>query len=298
MNKKDHNVGKIMGIDVISTHTRSVLSRVEGLISDSHKTPGFRHKFYIVTPNPELVLMSEKDSRLKKALNSSTLAIPDGIGLSQAARFNSLWLPKNFLPRFFVGLIQGLRVGFATFFNKSWLTGYLTPIKGRKLFLDLINLAAERDWKVFLLGGIDDEAQVSKQKIERMHPGIKIMSDKGPILDKFAEPATEIDTRIEKDSVDKINKFAPEMLFVAFGNPKQEIWINQNISKLNVSLAMAVGGSFRFLAGTSKLPPKWMEKWDLEWLWRLVTEPKRLGRVFRAVVIFPLKCFAYRLKKK
>lgn len=298
INKKDHKVGKIMGIGVISTHSSSVLSRVEDLISDSLRNSGPRHKFYIVTPNPELVLMSVKDKRLKKSLNESTMSIPDGIGLSQAARFNSLWLPENKPSRLVVGIFQGLRVGLATFFNKSWLTGYLAPIKGRVFFLDLINLAAEKNWKVFLLGGMDNEAQVSEEKIKKMHPGIKIMSDKGPVLGSDGKPVTKIDRKIEKDSVDKINKFAPELLFVAFGNPKQEIWINENISRLNVSAAMTIGGSLRYLAGNSKLPPKWVDKWNLEWLWRLITEPKRLGRVFKAVVVFPIKCFTYRLNER
>jgi N-acetylglucosaminyldiphosphoundecaprenol N-acetyl-beta-D-mannosaminyltransferase len=83
---------------------------------------------------------------------------------------------------------------------------------------------------------------------------------------------------------------------VAFGNPKQEIWLYKNLAKLRVGGAMAVGGTFRYIAGMSKLPPKWMEKIGLEWLWRLFTEPRRLGRVFRAVVVFSIKVSLYKLR--
>lgn len=114
-------------------------------------------------------------------------------------------------------------------------------------------------------------------------------------MDKNAQAITEVDKKIEKDVIDKINKFNPDLLFVAFGNPKQEIWIYDNLLKLNIGGAMAVGGSLRYLAGLSSLPPVWMEKVGLEWLWRLVTEPFRLPRIWNAVVVFPWKVFLYKI---
>jgi N-acetylglucosaminyldiphosphoundecaprenol N-acetyl-beta-D-mannosaminyltransferase len=95
--------------------------------------------------------------------------------------------------------------------------------------------------------------------------------------------------------VRQINTFKPQLLFVAFGNPKQEIWIHNNLPKLNVGGAMAVGGAFRYVAGISKLPPKWMAACGLEWLWRLITEPKRISRILNAVIVFPLKIILYKL---
>jgi N-acetylglucosaminyldiphosphoundecaprenol N-acetyl-beta-D-mannosaminyltransferase len=85
------------------------------------------------------------------------------------------------------------------------------------------------------------------------------------------------------------------LLFVAFGNPKQEIWIHNNFQKLDIGGAMAVGGAFRYVAGTSSLPPKWMERGGLEWVWRLVTEPARISRIFRAFPMFPLRIFWSRI---
>ncbi|MEK7550393.1 MAG: WecB/TagA/CpsF family glycosyltransferase, partial [Patescibacteria group bacterium] len=76
------------------------------------------------------------------------------------------------------------------------------------------------------------------------------------------------------------------------------IWIYKNLSKLNIGGAMAVGGTFRYLSGFSKLPPKWMEKLGLEWVWRFLTEPKRIFRIFNAFPLFPIRVWIHKLKTK
>jgi N-acetylglucosaminyldiphosphoundecaprenol N-acetyl-beta-D-mannosaminyltransferase len=245
-------LAQIMEIKVNGTEQVEVLTRVENFISDSHK-------FYIVTPNPELVLMAQTNEKLKNALNDADLSIPDGVGLKFAK-------PS------------------------------LEIIKGRELFLDLIKLADRKKWKVFLLGGLSNEAELAANKLQERYKDIKILSDQGPRLNNRAEPLVEEDVEIEEKVIGNINKFAPELLFVAFGNPKQEIWIHQNLSKLNIGGAMCVGGTLRYIAGISKLPPRWMAGLGLEWLWRGLTEPKRIGRIFRAIIIFPLRLFIYKIK--
>lgn len=287
--------GKIMEISVSSGSKAEVLARVEDLISDNVSVSGNSHRFYIVTPNPELVLEAQKNEKLKIALNDADFSIPDGIGLSQAAKYLSLTLPKEKILRFVAGFFQGLRVGVATFFDREWLTREVKTIKGRVFFMDLIKLADKNNWKVFLLGGLGQEALAASQKLEIRYKKLKVEADGGPKLDKNAQAITEVDKKIEKDVIDKINKFNPDLLFVAFGNPKQEIWIYDNLLKLNIGGAMAVGGSLRYLAGLSSLPPVWMEKVGLEWLWRLVTEPFRLPRIWNAVVVFPWKVFLYKI---
>jgi N-acetylglucosaminyldiphosphoundecaprenol N-acetyl-beta-D-mannosaminyltransferase len=242
---KGLKIDQIMGINVISSSTSSLLARVEGFISDNVK-------FYIVTPNPELILMAQKVPNLKMSLNAADLPIPDGIGLKFAD-------PK------------------------------LNIIKGRELFLELIKLAGKKGWKVFLLGGLEDEAKIAVQKLESRYRNLKIESSRGPVLNNNAEPASDADEKIEANAINQINVFRPQLLFVAFSNPKQEIWIYKSLSKLKIGGAMAVGGTFRYIAGLSRLPPKWMEKAGLEWLWRLITEPTRICRVFNAVFVFPLK---------
>jgi N-acetylglucosaminyldiphosphoundecaprenol N-acetyl-beta-D-mannosaminyltransferase len=243
----DRKIGQILGINVISTTTTSLLAGVEDFIAHSSK-------FYIVTPNPELILMAQHNLNLKEALNSADLPVPDGVGLKIA-------------------------------------DPALTIIKGRELFLELIKLAEKRSWKVFLLGGLGKEAAKAASILKSQFPGVKIESGVGPKLGVNAEPMGINERKTEIKTIDSINKFAPQFLFVAFGNPKQEIWIHKNLSKLKIGGSMTVGGTFRYIAGITPLPPKWMAKAGLEWLWRLITEPSRLKRIFNAVFVFPLKVF-------
>ncbi|HCI48484.1 MAG TPA: hypothetical protein DEZ09_01350, partial [Holosporales bacterium] len=247
-----------------------------------------KKNFYIVTPNPELVLASTKNKQLKDALNGADFAIPDGIGLAQAVRFLTLTAPENKLFRFAVTFFQGLLVGGATFVKREWLTDKLNIIHGRELFLDLVNLAHKKSWKMFFLGGLGREAELAAKKL-----GAKYF--RGPKLDIEAEPLSEADKKIEVDAIAQINKFKPHLLFVAFGNPKQEIFMYKNAKKLNAKCMMAVGGTFRYIAGMSKLPPKWPADLGLEWFWRLLTEPFRFRRIWNAVIVFPWRVFLWRL---
>ena len=157
--------------------------------------------------------------------------------------------------------------------------------------MDLISLAAKNNWKVFLLGGLGDEAELAAKKLKIPNSEFQIQAFKGPKLDNNAEPISKIDRKLQFEAIDKINKFKPQLLFVAFGNPKQEIWIHKNYSRLAIGGAMAVGGAFRYTAGQSSLPPKWMADLGLEWLWRFITEPHRISRIFNAVFVFPFKVF-------
>jgi len=257
--KKAQEYVNILGINILVTQEERLITSVKSFLSHNHH-------FYIVTPNPELVLASTKNPDLKRALNDSDFSVPDGVGLRYASRF---------------------------LYGKD-----LKIIPGRKLFEHLVAEADKNKYKVFLLGGLDDEARAVGHKLKEKYKNLKIMSARGPILNKKGQPDRDLDKELEKDTVDTINKFAPDILFVAFGNPKQEIWIHDNLGKLRIGGAMAVGGTFRYLAGFSKLPPKWVEKMGLEWLWRLAKEPKRIGRILNAFPIFPLKVFFFKISHK
>lgn len=89
--------------------------------------------------------------------------------------------------------------------------------------------------------------------------------------------------------VEQINAVQPHILFVAYGAPQQDLWIATYLKDLpSVRIAMGVGGTFDFLAGTRKRAPRIFQKMGLEWLWRLILEPRRFPRIFTAVILFPL----------
>jgi N-acetylglucosaminyldiphosphoundecaprenol N-acetyl-beta-D-mannosaminyltransferase len=240
------NYVNILEIKVLSTTITSVLASIR-------ENMAHNRKFFIVTPNPEIVLASTKNILLKEALNSADFSIPDGVGLNYASKF---------------------------LYGKN-----INVIPGRILFEKLIEFANKKGWKVFFLGGLGREAEISKEKLEINYKNLKI--------ETFTRP--KLDDVFQKEAVARINKFEPQLLFVALGHPKQEIWIYKNLKSLNVGGAMTVGGTFRYIAGLSKLPPKWMERSGLEWLWRFVTEPRRIGRIFNAFLVFPLRIFWFKI---
>ena len=236
----------ILGINVLVTTSAQVLTGVKQNITDSYK-------FFITTPNHEIVLMAQKNKELRGALNCADFAVPDGVGLNYASKF-LYGKPLNIIP-------------------------------GRKLFLELIKLANKNKWKVFLLGGLDNESEIASRNLQLTNHNLQIQFAGG----------SEITPNLSKDIVDRINKFSPDLLFAAFGNPKQEIFVHKNFKKLNVGGMMAVGGTFRYISGQSPLPPKWMEELGLEWVYRLITEPYRIKRIWNAFPIFPLRVFWFKI---
>jgi N-acetylglucosaminyldiphosphoundecaprenol N-acetyl-beta-D-mannosaminyltransferase len=255
-----------------------------------------KRPIFIVTPNPEQIVLAQKDSEFKKVINSADISLPDGVGLILADKFLSFKSPKNKFVKFFVLLGYGMVTGLSVFIDRSWLEKDSKVIPGREFFMDLIKLANKKGWKVFLLGGKDNIAKKTKEKLERSYKKIRIKAEGGPTINTRGYPESQSDKREEEKVIQQINAFRPHLLFVAFGAPKQERWLYRWLSKLNISTGMVVGGTFDYITSSSKIPPEWLENLGLEWFWRLFKEPKRLKRIFTATVIFPLKIVEYKWK--
>ena len=286
--RTERKYDKIFNIGLNSTSVAKVLAFVRSSLDR-------RRKFSIVTPNPEIILVAGEDKALAEAINKASLAIPDGIGLSQAARFLSLPAPRNILLRTPICFFQGLWVGLGTFLWRRWIQEALPTIKGRKLFMELVKLSNKKRWKVFFLGGEKGEARGAGEKLRRSFKRVRIAYSQGPMLNADARPVTKADRDIEKHALRQISEFRPEILFIGFGAPEQEKWLAKWLPSLDIGGGMVVGGTFRYFSGDAKLPPAWMEEFGLEWLWRLITEPWRLKRILAAFPIFPLKVFFYKL---
>lgn len=278
----------ILGTRITSTSKRRVIEQVQNRLSK-------KQRVLIVTPNPEIVNAAVSDVRLRKVINSADIAVPDGLGLIVAAKFLSLDQPDSKIFRLPVLLGHAVVIGFSVFLNKRWLTNNLQVIKGRELFGELVRLAYQEKWRVYLLGGRGDEAELTVQNFSEKYKGISIKAHAGPLLDTGAKPETIEDIQSQKQVIREIKEFKPHLIFVAFGAPKQEKWLDKWLSRLPVAAGMTVGGAFRFISGRSKLPPKVIESLGLEWFWRLVTEPWRLKRILIAVAVFPARVFWYKL---
>lgn len=191
----------------------------------------------IYTPNPEIVMLAQKDKELFKILNNADLVLADGIGIIIASRLKGLQL-------------------------KHRVTGVDTMDK-------LLQYCGENKKSFFMLGGKPGIAEMACGNIKVKYKGIKVAGHHHGYFDE----------KDEKEIIDKINSSEPGVLFVCLGAPKQEKWINRNKDRLNCRIAMGVGGSVDIYAGVAKRAPEAFQKLGLEWLYRLIKEPRRLKRM-------------------
>lgn len=152
-----------------------------------------------------------------------------------------------------------------------------SPLKERVTGTDLMRgILIKSTHKIFLLGAKNGVAEEAAKQF----PNARITGTFS------GSPAPQDESKIRK----LINESEAEILFVAYGAPAQELWIARNIKHLKtVKLSIGVGGAFDFLAGKTKRAPEWMRKTGLEWLYRLIKEPKRIKRIYNAVIKFPVK---------
>jgi len=156
-----------------------------------------------------------------------------------------------------------------------WVSGLLgSPLAERVTGVDLVprlaDLSARKGYGIFLLGGRPGVAERAKQLLEQNHPGVHIVGTYAP--------AEENLVRMDHSGIlDRVHAARPDILLVAFGNPKQEKWIWMHRKRLGVPLSMGVGGSFDILVGDTRRAPRWLQQCGLEWAMRFLQEPSRLG---------------------
>ena len=143
----------------------------------------------------------------------------------------------------------------------------------------LSHLAVTQGCGIFLLGAAPGVAELAAQRLCTRCPGLRVVGTHA------GSPAPEEEDEI----VARIRRAKPDILFVAYGAPKQDKWIHRNLDRLGVPVAMGVGGAFDFIAGCAVRAPRWMQRLGLEWVHRLIREPWRWRR------ILALPRFAWRI---
>jgi len=206
-------------------------------------------------------------------LNEADIVLPDGISLFWAARFLSMPLTAYSAERRAIQVWAQALHSLARILIKPAFVRSALPerICGSDLVWDLAELAAEREWSVYLLGGFGDTTARAAQVLSSRFQMLKIVgcSNKNP-----DDPAI----------CEDINRVAPDMLFVAYGPVRQELWIRTNLPHLSARLAIGLGGTFDYLCGNVATPPRFVRQSGLEWLFRLVTQPRRYHRILDATV--------------
>ncbi len=224
---------------------------------------------HIVTLNPEMVMEAEVNPFFEKAVAAAFIRIPDGAGLVWSrwyirSEFWSLWPSLLAFPFVMVERIPGV---------------------------EAIHIIAEKCAKngqsVYLLGGTEQQVVKTVDHLRQNFPKLVIHASRSHLYD-VTGPASLLQD---------INDKKPAAIFVAYGAPRQSIWIENHKAKLpTVKIAMGVGGAFAMLADERPRAPKLFRQLNAEWLWRLILEPKRLPRIWRATIQFPL--LVHRQKQK
>lgn len=198
---------------------------------------GKRCGAYVVTPNPEIVLLCRENEEMARAVAQAPLVIADGIGVIYGAKILGTPLKEK--------------------------------VPGIDFSAELMARMAEKRQSVFLFGAKPGVAEMAAENIERRFPGIRIA---GTNDGYFTDDAPV---------VEKINAARPDLLLVCLGAQKQEIWMRSHAGELDAGLMIGAGGSMDVFAGTVERAPEFWQKAGLEWLYRLLKEPRRIGRMMK-----------------
>lgn len=213
----------------------------------------------IFTPNPEICLQSEKDDHYRQALNLADINIPDGFGLKLGA------------------LILGEKLE--------------NRVTGADLTKNILDHYKETNLKVFVV--LRNDSLTSTTDLEKYfqenYPNIKLQ-----VGEINKDKPFDCD-----ETLNKINNFQAQIVFVALGAPNQELWIDKYLKLIpSTKIALGIGGSFDFITGKMQRAPKLIRDLGMEWFYRLYKEPKRLKRIKNATTDFLLKCHAWKTRIK
>ncbi|KZE38398.1 acetylglucosaminyldiphospho-UDP acetyl-beta-D-mannosaminyltransferase [Bhargavaea cecembensis] len=189
---------------------------------------------FLVTANPEIIMMANKDSGFAKVIQAADYVVADGIGLIIGSKIIGNPLKER--------------------------------IPGVELMQDLLVMADENNLSVYFYGAKQEVLQKLNTVIKQDYPGLKIVGSS----DGYSSSA--------EDVAKQIAMTVPDLVFVAMGAPRQETWIYNHYKNFSKGIFIGVGGSFDVLSGTVKRAPKVWRKLNLEWLYRILTQPARWKR--------------------
>lgn len=191
---------------------------------------------YICVSNVHTTVTAYDDPEYRKVQNGGIMAIPDGGPLSSVGR----------------------RRGFRE----------MSRTTGPSYMEEMLKISPEKKYRHFFYGSTEETLEKLKKVLKRKYPGILIAGMYSPPFRKLSE-------KEDQEVIRMINKTEPDFVWIGLGAPKQEMWMYDHQGKV-VGLMVGVGAGFDYLAGNIRRAPLWMQKCNLEWLYRLLQEPKRL----------------------
>ncbi len=197
-----------------------------------------REPGYFITANLNYVMLSNQQPELAEVNRRAAFLVADGMPLVWYSRVLGCRLPQR--------------------------------VAGSDLIYALCHRASRRGYRVFFLGGLPEVAEAAASRLVRLYPGLQLAGvESPPFRPLSAEENAALCRRIREAGTD--------LLLVAFGQPKGELWIHRNLDRLQVPMSVQLGASFDFVAGRVRRAPRWMQRCGLEWLHRVASDPRRLG---------------------
>ena len=198
-----------------------------------------REHHYVCVTGVHGVMESQRDADLKRIHNESGLTTPDGMPMVWAGR----WAGMAGMER----------------------------VYGPDLMLAVAQQAVARGWRFYLYGGRPGVAELLTRRLTERFPGLQIAG-------MYSPPFRPLTVTEDEALIGRINAAAPDIVWVGLSTPKQERWMAAHVARLGASALIGVGAAFDIHAGTLRQAPRWMRRSGLEWLFRMLMEPKRLAR--------------------
>lgn len=192
---------------------------------------------FVITANLNYVMLHNADRKLRRATRDAAMILADGQPIVWRSR-----LGKNRLPE---------------------------RVAGSELIFRLAERASEEGWRIYMLGGKPGVADRASERLRRKYPGIQIVGVESP-------PFRALTASEQEAQMNRIRQAKPDLLLVAFGQPKGELWIHKNLPEICVPVSIQLGASFDFLAGTANRAPVFWQRIGMEWAYRMVMDPARL----------------------
>jgi exopolysaccharide biosynthesis WecB/TagA/CpsF family protein len=198
-----------------------------------------RKKDYVCVTTVNEIMIAQKDQGFRKILNHALVVAPDG------------------MPTVWVGRIQG--------YSK------MKRVYGPDLMREVCRMSVEKGYTHFLYGGVPGVAQQLKENLTRIYPGIKVIGS-------YTPPFRNLDVQEENELTELVKQLKPDILWVGLGAPRREEFMAKYLDRLDIKLMIGVGAAFDFLTDRLKEAPQWVKNLGLQWLHRLLQEPRRLWK--------------------
>lgn len=198
-----------------------------------------RRPCYVCVTGVHGVMESQRDEELRRIHNRAGLVTPDGMPL--------VWLSR----------LKGL--------------GHVERVYGPHLMLAICERSVSKGYRHFFYGGAEGLPEQLAVVLQNRFPGLQVVGT-------FSPPFRPLTAEEDEQIVQMINENRPDIVWIGLSTPKQERWMAEHTHRLNAPVLIGVGAAFDFLSGRKPQAPRWMQRAGLEWLFRLLTEPRRLWR--------------------